>query len=129
MTMEQRTIIKAPQPRKAPVLPTKFAHLTPFIDWSLPTETERNMRRHEASMEEIHAFIEAMLQDVNGIVEHLELIDPEELPEEEKALMSMLLSLAEVAPVVECYGQQAVVDGYDPRRFQANETFSMHPVL
>ena len=80
-------------------------------------------------MEEIHEFIEAMLQDVNEIVAHLESSAPEEISEEDEALMSMLLSLAEVAPVVECYGQQAVVDGYDPRRFQSTESFSMHPVL
>ncbi|HZJ97808.1 MAG TPA: hypothetical protein VFD12_08245 [Oligella sp.] len=127
--MEQKMIFKAPESRKTPVLPTKFEHLTPFIGWSLTTETERNTKRHETSMEEIHEFIEAMLQDVNEIVAHLESSAPEEISEEDEALMSMLLSLAEVAPVVECYGQQAVVDGYDPRRFQSTESFSMHPVL
>lgn len=127
--MEQKIMIVDAQPRMTPVLPAQFAHLTPFIGWSLPTETERNIKRHAASMEEIHQFIEAVLKDVDSIVAHLDANDINALPEEEQALMAMLLSLAEVAPVIECYGQQAVVDGYDPRRFQANESFSMSPLL
>lgn len=125
----EKKIIKAPKSRKAPVLPSEFQKLNSFIEWSLPTETERNIKRHEATMEEIHLFADAMLENIDAIVAHLEAFDPKELPEPEQALMSMLLSLAEVAPAIEFYNQQAVVDGYDPRRVKANESFAMHPSL
>lgn len=127
--MEKKIIIKAPKKRGVPVLPAKFQHLNSFIEWSLETETERNIKRHESTMDEIRAFADVMVENVDMIVAHLESLDPETLPDEEKALMSMLLSLAEVAPAIEFYSQQAVVDGYDPRRLQANESFVMHPVL
>lgn len=122
--MEQRTLIKA---RKAPVLPAAFAHLDPFIAWSLPSETERNIKRHETSMDDIRKFAEVMLENTDRIVEYLNGFDVNALRDEELALMHMLLSLAEVAPAIEFYQQQAVVDGYDPRRFAAEEDFVMRP--
>lgn len=124
--MEQRTVIKAV---KAPVLPEQFAQLKPFIAWSLATETERNIKRHESSMEEIEAFANAMLENVDAVVAHLNAFDVNALPHEERSLFCMLLSLAEVAPAIEFYQQQAVVDGYDPRRFPAEEDFVMRPAL
>jgi hypothetical protein len=129
LTMEHK-IVAAPRSRvQRPVeLPSAFAHLQPFTGWSLATETERNTRRHEASMDEIQAFIDAMLADVDAIVAYLDAFG-ETLPPEARALMDMLMSLAEVAPVVECYRQQAVIDGYDPRRFVADENFVLKPAL
>jgi hypothetical protein len=126
----EHKIVAAPRTRVSrPVeLPAAFVHLQPFAAWSLATETERNTRRHAASMEEITAFVEAMLADVDAIVEYLDAFG-ETMPEEGRSLMQMLMSLAEVAPVVECYHQQAVIDGYDPRRFVADENFVLKPAL
>jgi len=124
--MEQRTLIEA---RKAPALPAAFTHLDPFISWSLPLETERNIKRHASTMDEIRTFADTMLENVDQVVEHLNQFDVNVLPHEELTLMHMLLSLAEVAPAIEFYQQQAVVDGYDPRRFEADENFVMRPAV
>jgi hypothetical protein len=53
----------------------------------------------------------------------------DKMPETERHLMYLLLSLAEIAPAVESYHQPAVIYGYDPARFVAKEDFVMHPAL
>ncbi len=108
-------------------LPAQFAHLEVFSQWSLATETERNRLRNSSAMADIIAFKDAMLVDVDAIVAHLNGFPLDAMPAEPLALMHMLLSLAEVAPAVEAYNQPGVIDGYDPARFVADETFVMRP--
>jgi hypothetical protein len=110
-------------------LPAQFSHLAPFSRWSLATETERNRMRNSSNMHDIIAFKDAMLVDVDAIVSYLNGFPLEAMPAEPLALMHMLLSLAEVAPAVEAYNQPGVIDGYDPARFVADETFVMRPAV
>jgi hypothetical protein len=111
-------------------LPPQFAVLQPYVAlWALATETERNTQRHTVGMNAIRAFADAILPEVEPIVAYLNGYSIDALPDDAKALMQMLLSLAEVAPAIEFYKQPEVIDGYEPRRFAANETFVMRPVL
>jgi hypothetical protein len=116
-------------------LPEQFKTLQPFVAWSLATETERNRRRHQVSMDQIVAFADAILPQVDAIVAYVDAAAAEtgtetrSLPEPAASLMAMLLSLAEVAPAIECYHQPAVIDGYDPQRFLADEAFILKPAL
>jgi hypothetical protein len=130
--MNEQPIFIVPTPTSRPefTLPEPFAALQPFVAvWALPTETERNIRRHQVPMADIAAFSDAMLAHVDAIVAYLNGFDMNALPPEAAPLMQLLLSLAEVAPAIEFYRQPAVVDGYDPRRFAADETFVMRPAL
>ncbi|MFX1766781.1 hypothetical protein PWP93_30210 [Paraburkholderia sp. A1RI-2L] len=130
--METKTInIEALRATAAPVpeLPAEFASLQWFSGWALDTETARNVRRHAVTMDEIHAFVAAMLPEMERIFAWLDRFDMNALPADARALMCLTLSLAEVAPAVEFYAQQAVVDGFDPRRFAADEAFVMSPAL
>ena len=111
------------------LLPEPFARLMPFIGWSLATETERNTLRNASDMAELDAFAQAMLLDVDAIVAHLDAYPVDSMPQPEKRLMYMLLSLAEVAPAVEAYKQPGVIDGYDPSRFIADNDFVMRPKI
>lgn len=110
-------------------LPEQFAHLAPYAGWALPTENLRNIKRHNTSMEEIKAFGKVMLENVKPICDYLSGFDLNAYPPKETALMQLLLSLAEVAPAIEFYDTQAVVDGYDPRRFPATDNFVFHPSI
>ncbi|SDV47283.1 hypothetical protein [Chitinasiproducens palmae] len=115
----------APRP-----LPAQFAALSPFVaDWALATETERNTQRYTIGMEAIVAFKDALLPQVDEVVAWLNQFELATLSENEEALtlMYLLLSLAEVAPAVEFYQQPGVIDGYDTRRFVADEDFLMKP--
>lgn len=128
--MEQKIFIvpstRAPRPIE---LPSAFLHLQHFVGWSLATETERNIRRHQVTMDEITEFANAMLAEVDAIVEYLDAFTSDAMPADAQALMYMLLSLAEIGPAVEFYRQPAVIDGYDPRRFIAEENFALKPAF
>lgn len=111
------------------VLPEAFVDLAPFAGWALRTETERNRRRLASTMAEIRVFAEAMLPRLDAIAAHLDGFSLDALPKPEGDLFAMMLSLAEVAPAIECYGQPAVVDGYDSARFPADETHRLRPAV
>jgi len=134
MTVEEKIIVMAGRSQlsnSTPVtLPDAFADLQPFVErWALATETERNTERHAVGMDAILAFKDAMLPRVDAVVQWLNQFPLTTLPDAAKPLMYLLLSFAEIAPAVEFYKQPAVIDGYDPRRFVADETFTMRPVV
>jgi len=111
----------------APTLPAQFAALTPFTNWCLATETERNRKRNASAMLELQAFRDAILPQVDEVVRYLDGFSLDAMPKDALNLMHMLLSLAEIAPAVESYHQPGVIDGYDPARFVADEQFVMRP--
>lgn len=98
-------------------LPKKFKDLEKWTDWSLATEIERSDKRQASTMEDIQAFYDAMLARMEEVLPYLEKFSLDELPENAKRLFHLTLSLAEVAPAVEQFGQPSVVDGYDIKRF------------
>lgn len=109
------------------MLPSEFQELEPYADWALPTETERNTKRIHSSQAQLARFADAMLPRVDAITSHIDGLGSTSLPEKSERLYLMLLSLAEVAPAIEYYGQPTVIDGYDSRRFVADETHKLRP--
>jgi hypothetical protein len=111
-------------------LPEAFAALQPFVAlWTLDTETERNIQRHAQSMDAIRLFADSMMQHMEALIAFVNRKPMAEFDEVDATLLKLLLSLAEVAPAVEFYGQQEVVYGFDPRRFVAEEDFNMKPLF
>lgn len=100
-------------------LPEQFRDLEQWMAWSLETEGERSDRRQASTMEDITAFYEAMLARMEEVLPYLEQFNLEDLPDDAQRLFYLTLSLAEVAPAVEQFGQPSVVDGYDIKRFVA----------
>ena len=96
-----------------------FADLEPFVAaWALGTEAERTARRHGTEMKAIQAFYDAILPRIDEILERaLDGCLLNELTGEQKRLHYLTLSLCEIAPSIELYKQQEVVDGFDPARF------------
>ncbi len=101
----------------ADLLPKPFQDLTPYLAWALPTERERSTKRQASTMDEITAFFQAMLPRMEEILPYLDQFALENVPEEVQRLFYLTLSLAEVAPAVENFGQPSVVEGYDVARF------------
>ena len=111
-------------------LPEQFAELAPFVAmWALTTETERNTQRHTVGMEAIQAFRDAIMPRVDEIITWVNQFQLDTLEQDPQALtmMKLLLSLAEIAPAVEFYKQPNVIDGYESRRFAADEDFVLSP--
>ena len=100
-------------------LPEQFRDLEQWMAWSLETEGERSAHRQASAMEDITAFYEAMLARMDEVLPYLEQFNLEDLPDDARRLFYLTLSLAEVAPAVEQFGQPSVVDGYDIKRFVA----------
>ena len=98
-------------------LPEPFRDLERFLEWALPTESERTARRHASSMQEIRAFYDAMIARLEEILQHLSGFSLESVPDDANTLLLLTMSLAEVAPAVENFGQPDVVDGYHWSRF------------
>jgi hypothetical protein len=98
-------------------LPEPFQDLEPYLAWSLPTERERSAKRQSSTMAEIKAFYGAMLARMEEILPYLAQFSLENIPGEVQRLFFLALSLAEVAPAVENFGQPSVVQGYDVARF------------
>lgn len=97
-------------------LPGEFSGLESLIEWSLPTERERNAKRLSSSMNEIKHFYDTILPRAEAILAYLDRFPLDEMPDEERHLLHMVLSLAEVANAVELFKNPAVIDGFDPKR-------------
>jgi hypothetical protein len=100
-----------------PQLPPQFKQLDGFLDWALASERERSAKRHRSSMNELRAFYDAMVSCLDEILKVLAHYQEDDAPSEVQRLFLMTLSLAEIAPAIENFGQVDVVDGYDCWRF------------
>ena len=100
------------------LLPEKFKELEVFADeWALETESERVKKRYSSSMEEIKLFYDAMLPQLETILEYLNLFSLDELPEAEKRLLYLTYSVAEISISVEIFGEPGIPHGYEPTRY------------
>jgi hypothetical protein len=98
------------------LFPAQFHDLEQWSSWSLATDHERSNKRQASTMDDIKAFYDAMLARMEEVLSYLEQFSVETLPEDATRLFYLMLSLAEVAPAVEQFGQPSVVDGYDISR-------------
>lgn len=100
-------------------LPEAFRDLEPWLAWCLATEKERSDKRQASNLAELQAFYDAMLARMEDIFAYLEQFPLDGLPADAYRLFLLTLSLAEVAPAVEQFGQPQVIDGYDIQRVTA----------
>jgi hypothetical protein len=102
------------------LLPERFRDLESFArEWSLEQANERSEKRLSNSMEEITAFYEAIMPRMEAILEYLNEIPLDQMPDDAARLLWLTLSLAEISPAIHFYGQPDVVDGFDSHRFQS----------
>lgn len=97
--------------------PEAFAALEPWSGWALAEEAERSARRQASTMEDIRSFYAVMLEQLDGALQEIDRYPLEDLPVAHRRLLNLCLALAEVAPAVEQFGQPAVIEAYDVRRF------------
>lgn len=98
-------------------LPEPFHDLAPYLAWALPTERERSAKRYTSTMADIRAFYDAMIGRMMEVLPYLAQFAPDNVPTDVQRLFYLTLSLAEIAPAVENFGQPSVVEGYDNTRF------------
>ncbi len=100
------------------LLPEAFRDLEPYVaSWALATERERSAKRQTSTMAELRAFYDAVLPRMEEILAYMARFPLDNIPDDVRRLFFLTLSLAEVAPAVELFGQPSVVDGCDIARF------------
>ena len=100
-------------------LPEQFRDLEPWLAWALATEAERSDHRQASTFAEIRAFYDTMLARGDAALRYLEQFPLDTMPDDARRLFYLTLSLAEVAPAVEQFGQPSVIDGFDIKRITA----------
>ncbi|MGD9536594.1 MAG: hypothetical protein AB7P52_08150 [Alphaproteobacteria bacterium] len=95
-------------------LPAPFRDLEPFIGWSLERERQRTEKRESSSMEEVRAFYDAVFPRMDAIVAHLDAYPFDALPEPERRLFLLTLSVVEVSNLVERYKRREVIRAVSP---------------
>jgi hypothetical protein len=92
------------------LLPAEFAELEPFGDWVLPTERERYAKRLASSMAELQAFYDAAFPLLGRANAYLEGFGLDNLPDPERNLLLLMMSLVLVSFPVEVWSQPRVPD-------------------
>jgi len=95
---------------KTAAMPTEFADLEKFADWSLATEPERYSMRLDSSMAEMQEFYDAGMARLDDAIAYLDQFPLKALPDDAKALMHLMQSLVMVSFPVECWKQPRVPD-------------------
>ena len=92
------------------LLPGEFAELEAFSGWILETERERYAKRLTSSMEEMQAFYDAAFPLLEAANKYLEQFPVKDLPEKERSLLLLMMSLVLVSFPVEVWQQPRVPD-------------------
>ena len=92
------------------ILPSEFADLEPFAEWSLETEAERYAKRLASSMDELQAFYDAAFPRLEAVCSYLDELDLAALPEDATRLLWLCYSLVNASFPVEVWRQARVPD-------------------
>lgn len=107
-------------------LPDGFQDLEPFVSqWVLPDSTTRSKKRHASTMEELNGYYDAIQPRLKDVLTYLDTVPySDQMPEQDRRLLELTLSLAEITPAVEWYQQPQVIDGFAPDRLELTTDFS-----
>ncbi len=88
------------------MLPGEFAELEPFAErWCLATERERWAQRMASSMDELHAFYDAIFPRVEEAIAYCDKFPLDGMPDDALRLLRMIYSFVIVSFPVELWGQ------------------------
>ncbi len=93
-----------------PTLPSAFADLEPFADWSLEHEADRYAKRLSSTMDELQAFYDAAFPRLEAAMDHLDQLELSALPDDARRLLWLCYSLVNVSFPVEVWRQPRVPD-------------------
>src|SRR3546814_5824605 len=74
-------------------LPAEFAELERFIDWALPSETERYDKRLASTMDELQDFYDTAFPILENSTEYLKSVSLADISDEETNLLRIFESL------------------------------------
>ena len=89
-------------------LSAEFKDLETFGEWCLGSERERNAKRLSSTLEELSGFYSAMLPRMPAIVEELRSASLRQMPDDQRNLMWLAMSLMEISACIELFRAVAV---------------------
>jgi hypothetical protein len=93
------------------LLPAEFSDLEPFAaKWCLASEPERYAMRLASSMDEMHAFYDAITPRAEAAMAYCDGFPLHDLPDDVTNLLHLLYSMIMVSFPVEAWGQPRVPD-------------------
>jgi hypothetical protein len=100
-------------------LPETFRDLADLVDeWALPTTLDRFRKRSASTQEELRRFYDRVFPRFDAILDAIGDRPLEELNGEDRTLLLLALSLAEVSLAVERYGAPLPIRGLPADRFE-----------
>jgi len=107
------------------LLPGAFAHLEPFAtEWAIGDEPSRNAKRLASTMKELRAYYNALLPEMEAMIDHLKPLPLGNMADPDQRLLNMAMSFMEVAPSIEIYFAVDVPDGFEAERFRILPAFA-----
>lgn len=85
--------------------------------WALPTERARMERRLQAGMGELRELYDRVMPRLEAIILRLNSYPLEQIPPQEQVLKYLAYATVEASLAVERFGQPAVPDSFDAKRF------------
>jgi hypothetical protein len=92
------------------MLPSEFADLERFSQWSLASEPERYSKRLASSKSEMQAFYDAITPRAEEAISYCDKFPLDDMPEDVLNLMHLLYSMIMVSFPIECWKQARVPD-------------------
>ncbi|MBF6567692.1 MAG: hypothetical protein IVW54_02300 [Candidatus Binataceae bacterium] len=100
-------------------LPAEFKDLERFVPkWGLTTELERNRVRRASSMAELDDLYKTMRPRLDEIIDYLDPIPLNRMPDDAKRLLRITLSLMEIAHAVEVVSSARPPNAFDADRVE-----------
>lgn len=102
--------------RKGKKLPSSFSDLEEYLDWALPSETQRRQKREASSMVQIQEFYDAVLPKLPAVLEHFRAAeakagDPDKVDDDTQLLFTLMLAFADASLSIEIHKSPIVPDG------------------
>jgi hypothetical protein len=91
-------------------LPAAFADLERFVEWAIPTEKERYLKRLDSTIEELREFFDALAPRSEEIRDYLDKQYGPDMAIEDQRLLWMMFSLICTSFAVEVFNAPAVPD-------------------
>ena len=92
------------------LLPAPFEDLEAAIEWAIPTEKERYLKRLDSTIEELQAFYDLVEPRADEAKDYLDKFDLDDMPEDAQRLMWILFSLILVSFATDVFGEPQVPD-------------------
>jgi len=100
------------------VFPELFKHLEAYSEWALPTERERLNKKCKTDMETIQSVYDVLTNNMDDIVEYLNTLPFDNLPDEARRLMDFACCYVTFDTSVSGWGVPDLADIFPIERWE-----------